>query len=442
MAEEEHFFKFLSLKSFKSYLLELNCSVINKVQTNSNTRVEIFSIIDSIMDVIQKRFPTLAVNIFNNLDGQSLVNFKDTNKENYEFMDQERFYWIRILKKYNDYFETSKESWKMSTSKIQARFVKKLAMATLNFFKTASVFMIDSFSPTINQLTPLQIAAYDGDVDFFRKVKERTTNLNLTSTHLEVDPIHLAAYRGHVELCRHFLEESENKKIIGKCQSTSLHYAALGGHFEVFKLFYAFAEVKNPKLSGRENTPFHLAAYKGNLDICKFIIEREDDKNPENNMGNTPLHCAAMHGHHDICCLIINSVTNINTTNNHGFTPFGFAAKYGHLDICKLILRNIGEKNPRNDFNGETFLHDAAWYGRFDICKLIIENINEKNPGNVRGDTPLHLAASGGHLNECKLIMANIADIHPKNLNGDTPMDLAKERNNIYIMQLFRLANI
>ena len=104
------------------------------------------------MDVIQKRFPTLAVNIFNNLDGQSLVNFKDTNKENYEFMDQERFYWIRILKKYNDYFETSKESWKKSTSKIQARFVKKLAMATLNFFKTASIFMIDSFSPTINQL--------------------------------------------------------------------------------------------------------------------------------------------------------------------------------------------------------------------------------------------------------------------------------------------------
>ena len=84
------------------------------------------------MDVIQKRFPTLAVNIFNNLDGQSLVNFKDTNKENYEFMDQERFYWIRQLKKYSEYFETSKESWKISISKIQARFVKNLAVATLN----------------------------------------------------------------------------------------------------------------------------------------------------------------------------------------------------------------------------------------------------------------------------------------------------------------------
>ena len=52
------------------------------------------------MDFIVKRFPTLAVNIFNNLDDQSLVNFKDANRENYVFMDQERFYWIRILKKY------------------------------------------------------------------------------------------------------------------------------------------------------------------------------------------------------------------------------------------------------------------------------------------------------------------------------------------------------
>ena len=47
MAEEEHFCKFLSYKSLKSYLLELNRSVTNKIQTKSNTRVERFSIIFS-----------------------------------------------------------------------------------------------------------------------------------------------------------------------------------------------------------------------------------------------------------------------------------------------------------------------------------------------------------------------------------------------------------
>ena len=61
------------------------------------------------MDFIVRRFPTLAVNIINNLDDKSLVKFKDANRENNAFMDQERFYWIRILKKNSEYFETSKD---------------------------------------------------------------------------------------------------------------------------------------------------------------------------------------------------------------------------------------------------------------------------------------------------------------------------------------------
>ena len=128
------------------------------------------------MDVLLRRFPTLAVNVINNLDDQSLVQFKDTNRENYEFMDKERFYWIRILKKYSEYFETNKESWTESISKIQAGFVKKLAMATLNFFKTVPRDLEDFieihyqiyFFPKKDQLTPLLIAAYEGDLNFFQ----------------------------------------------------------------------------------------------------------------------------------------------------------------------------------------------------------------------------------------------------------------------------------
>ena len=86
------------------------------------------------MDTIAKRFLHLAVNISNNLDDQSLVKFKEANRENSEFMIQNQFYWIRILKKYNDYFETSNESWKKSISNTPIEFVRKLAMAALNFF--------------------------------------------------------------------------------------------------------------------------------------------------------------------------------------------------------------------------------------------------------------------------------------------------------------------
>ena len=127
------------------------------------------------MDVIQIRFPTLAVKILNNVDDQSLLKYKESDKDNCEFLRQERFYWMRILKKYrkkyNEYFETCNESWRKAISKTPTGFVKKLAMAVFNFFKSVSNHFLkihfcpkeDKFSP----LTPVLIAAYDGDINLF-----------------------------------------------------------------------------------------------------------------------------------------------------------------------------------------------------------------------------------------------------------------------------------
>ena len=391
-----------------------------------------------VMDIIVRRFPTLAVNIINNLDDKSLVKFKDINRENHEFMDQERFYWIRILRKYSKYFETNKESWMMSISKIQARFVKKLAMATLNFFKTAprdledviDVHLKIFFFPREDQLTPLLIAAYNVDLSFFQQVKERTTNLKPPMTESDASPIHLAAFGGHITLCRHLLVELENKNSITKNGLTTLDYAAVAGHLEVFKIFHEVAEVKNPKSARTQKTPLHFAAEKGHSEICKFIIEREDDKNPADRWSRTPFHLAAQYGQLSTCSIIMNNVTNKNPVNIGGMTPLNLAALYGQLETFKLIFRSNIEKNSRNIVDGTSF-HCAAMSGNFDLCKYILENIAEKNPLNHNGDTPLHYAALGGHLNVCKLIMANIDALEIKNLQNQTPMDIGKEDNHV-----------
>ena len=450
------------------------------------------------MDIIVRRFPTLAVNILNNLDDQSLVKFKKVDRESFEFIIQERFYWIRILSKYHELFENSKESWNISISKTPAGFVKKLAMAVLTYCNEEEE---DEEFPENGQLTPLIIAAYDGDVNFFQQVKEKTFNLNQTSSGFDTSPINIAAYKGHIALCRHLMNESEDK-IFNKDGENPLLISAAFGHFEVYKLFHAVAEVKNPKLEeiGLEGrTILHIAAGSGHSEICKFIIEREDNKNPSDRDGMTPLHVAVMRGHLDICSIIIDNITDKNPASNNGWTALHCAAFHGQLDIYKLIAQNIVDKNPRNRGHsplhiaadvghldlckfildnvanksprcrrGETPLHLAAKQGHFDICKLMFEYVAEKNPASDSGDTPLHYAAlsrndlhadvtpiknevcgehfddggGGGHLNVCKLILANIDDINPKNLRGRTPMAIAKKRNQVYIIQSFRLAAI
>ena len=467
------------------------------------------------MDVIVRRFPTVAVNILNNLDDQSLVKLKEANRDSYEFIILERFYWIRILKKYNEQFETNKESWKMSISKKPTGFVKKLAMAVLTYF--SEEFEGDGDLPN-EQLTPLIIAAYDGDVNLFQQVKENTFDLNQTSSKFDMrrkrplisiklhqelmcrSPINIAAYKGHIELCRHLLNESEDKNFNRKGENPLLISAGFG-NLEVYKLFHAVAVVKNPKLEEKGlkgRTPLHIAAQSGHFEVCKFIIEREDNKNPSDSDGLTPLLVAVAKGHLDICSIIIDNITDKNPADNRGWTALHSAAHYGQLDIYKLIARNVVDKNPRNRGHsplhiaafeghldlckfileniaeksprcrrGETPLHLAAKQGHFDVCKLMFEYVDKKNPASDNGDTPLHYAAlsrsglsarptrihnevcrehyagsGGGHLNVCKLILANIDDINPKNLQGRTPMDIAKKRNQIYILQSFRLAAI
>ena len=125
------------------------------------------------------------------------------------------------------------------------------------------------------QISPLLIAAYDGEISFFQQIKEKTSDPNNTSAQSEMLPIHLAANRGHIEL----LQDSKNKNHYGKYGVTPLHFAALAGHLEVFKLFHANAVVKNPKMTRSQNeaTPFHLAAERGHLKIFEFIIEKEVD---------------------------------------------------------------------------------------------------------------------------------------------------------------------
>jgi hypothetical protein len=223
------------------------------------------------MDVIQIRFPTLAVKILNNLDDQFLLNYKESNRDNCEFLSHERFHWMRILKKYwkkyNKYFETCKESWTKAISKTPTGFVKKLAMAVFTFFKTVSSRFLkihfcpkeDKFSP----LTPVLIAAYDGDKNLFLQMVEKTSDANQAKS--ETSPIHLAAFRGNMTICRLLLNESRNKNPYGKQGLSTLHYAALGGHLEVFQLFDDRVEVKNPTIVKTGQTPLHLASEEGTV---------------------------------------------------------------------------------------------------------------------------------------------------------------------------------
>ena len=92
------------------------------------------------MEELSNRFPTLITKILEIVDDQSLVKFKETSREMSRFIANDRFYWIRILKKYNQSFEEFLHAWKLVIEKAAVAMVRKIALDVQRFFKTHGLF--------------------------------------------------------------------------------------------------------------------------------------------------------------------------------------------------------------------------------------------------------------------------------------------------------------
>ena len=112
-------------------------------------------------------------------------------------------------------------------------------------------------------------------------------------------------------------------------------------------------------------SPHNIAVASGSLDFYKHVVERTENRNP-----NEPY---------------------------ADLTPMHFAAIFGEFEICQYIITNLDVKNPENKLS-VTPLHNAAYYGHLNICKMIIDSVEEKNPKDINGYTPFHAAAEGGYL--------------------------------------------
>ena len=81
----------------------------------------------------------------------------------------------------------------------------------------------------------------------------------------------------------------------------------------------------------------HRAAFRGQMEIYKIIMENVTDKNPPLFHGSTPLQLAAIRGHLQMCRLILDNVGDKNPVDNWGRTPRDLAKIYNHLEIVKLF---------------------------------------------------------------------------------------------------------
>ena len=279
------------------------------------------------MECLCQRFPHLIELVLENLEDNSFVNCKEASREISEFLPKERFYWIRIIKHYNEYFGSFENSWKQVIDKTPVTTIKELAVEVQQVF--SKVLDISSSLPVIGS---------------------QIVNIR------KIAPLHIAADQGNLKLCEHILEKTEDKNPKGDmemvyafnldrlncnseeiCALTPLGIAALKGHFEICTLIMDQICVEDFKLHLDSETPLHLAARAGHFKIFKVIMEFFREQNPPDAFGQTPLHLAAQYNHLDICELILSKVDNIHPKDDDDETPFDYALIFQNLEIVKLF---------------------------------------------------------------------------------------------------------
>ena len=91
------------------------------------------------------------------------------------------------------------------------------------------------------------------------------------------------------------------------------------------------------------DTPLHLAAWQGHVDIVRLLLDRGADVNARGDGGRTPLHYAAYWGHLDVVELLIEEGADVTLTTEFGHTPLVTAAysrEAEGIDAAERLLQH------------------------------------------------------------------------------------------------------
>ena len=189
------------------------------------------------INTVLLRFPSIAKDIFKELDNKSLIKCRTLSVPVQNFIDNEKIIWIRRMQKYNGNMEEFSEQWKRAIRNSPVDNVKALSRAV---FQSLEGDELDGKS----QYAPLHITAIEGLLELSKFIIQKTEEENPTRSD-GYTALHYAAFGGHTEICRHFIEQLDDKNPVDKDGMTPLIIAAFQGHLETYQVIAESLEEKN-----------------------------------------------------------------------------------------------------------------------------------------------------------------------------------------------------
>jgi ankyrin repeat protein len=299
-----------------------------------------------------------------------------------------------------------------------------------------------------NGETVMLLAAGSGSVDAVKALAAKGGDVNAAEPNRGQTPLMWAAAEGHSEVIRALVELGAKVDATSKSGFTSLVFATIKGDAPSVKALlkagadpnYTLPSGSKPLMvalsNGRSdaamalleggasvtardektgNTPLHLAAQQGNVNLVKALLAKKADPNARTNTAppipkkvngdaprpaageQTPLMLAARRDHEDVMRLLVAAGADPTLRAQDGSNLLMLAAVGGKLHTVKYAY----ELDPRVDLltaNKATVMHSAVALGTrtqpevVEIIQFLADKgaaIDEMDAG---GQTPLSLA--------------------------------------------------
>ncbi|GMH39508.1 hypothetical protein BSKO_07406 [Bryopsis sp. KO-2023] len=263
------------------------------------------------------------------------------------------------------------------------------------------------------KFTPLHSAANWGWVEAIQKLVELKHEVDVKD-YLGRTPLHYAALHGRAGAIEDLaklgasLQETDSRG-----GYTPLHLAADAGQCEaVATLVNLGADTEARTAKGW--TCLQLATMKGpaNVDVLGLLVELGADVKAvtDNKNMETPLHIAARAGRLDIVQKLINCGVSVTARTKDGSTPLHYAAAFGQAHVLEALVKEWKAKGRGRSGSGGNSCQAHSKAG----CDVHTRD-NAQN-------TPLHLAAGCGFLEAVMKLVELGGDLNSRDMSDCTPL--------------------
>jgi len=242
---------------------------------------------------------------------------------------------------------------------------------------------------------------------------------------LSAAPLHAMQKKGSPDISTQELK----RLIAAKKQTINLHdadgltpmlYAVQRNKYDWAQILIDTGADVNLPAQTTHVTPLHVAAFKGNLNMMKLLLDAGANVDAVDCKNSTPLHYAALEGKPEAAMLLLVEGVNCEIADGAGFTPLHIAAQKNNDQIVKLLIKYQANVHARTKAQNTPLMLTFDPY----IAQLLIDAGSDLEASDVKGNSVLLRASFLGKEELTEFFIARGVNINIHGFCGKTPLHI------------------